>query len=130
MLGTKYHVYKHGVSGDQVVRTMSYSLPEELLPHIDVVAPTTYFGTLQSMKTTSFLEPETSLKSGIDSSAASLFPDCVPFVTPNCLRSMYNTTNYVPRNVNNTLGVAGYLNQFANYADLQAGQPRTFVRGS
>jgi len=122
MLGTKYHVYKHGVSSNQVVRTLSYSLPEELLFHIDVVAPTTYFGTLQSMKTTSSIESGFSLNSAIDSASPS---DCVTFVTPDCLRSLYNFEGYVPRQVSNKLGVAGFLDQFATYADLLVSQPRT-----
>lgn len=127
MLGTSYHVYKHGMSGDQVVRTLSYSLPDELLSHIDVVAPTTYFGTIQTMKTTSFLTP---LKSGIDFTTASHL-HCQQFVTPSCLRSMYNTKTYVPQKMAiNKLGVAGYLDQFANYADLQASQPWTVMQGS
>ncbi|KDR68709.1 hypothetical protein GALMADRAFT_215577 [Galerina marginata CBS 339.88] len=46
------NVYPHGPSGEEVVRTVRYSLPKELHSHIDVrvVAPTTYFGTLKSMR--------------------------------------------------------------------------------
>jgi hypothetical protein len=44
---------------------------------------------------------------------------------------MYNTEGYVPQKTDtNRLGVAGYLDQFANYDDLQAGQPRTYIRSS
>jgi len=120
LLGTKYHVYKHNVSRNQVVRTLSYSLPEELLCHIDVVAPTTYFGTLRSMKTTSSIESGISLNSAIDPASPS---HCVTFVTPDCLRSLYNFGGYVPQQATNKLGVAGFLDQFANYADLLVGDP-------
>jgi len=48
-------------------------------------------------------------------------PDiCVSEITPACLLALYNATEYKPTAANeNVLGVAGYLDQFANYADLQ-----------
>jgi tripeptidyl-peptidase-1 len=126
MLGTKYNVYQHGPSGEEVVRTLSYSLPKELHSHIDVVAPTTYFGTLRSMRKTSFLQPN--VKPITDEEAASLVlgsdaavpSSCATTITPTCLRDLYNTSTYVPAATNvNKLGVAGYLEEFANTADLQ-----------
>ena len=45
---------------------------------------------------------------------------CDEFITPDCLRALYNTSTYVPKATNvNKLGVAGYLDEFANDADLQ-----------
>ena len=120
-MGTKYHVYKHSKSGEEVVRTLSYSLPRELDSHVDLVAPTTYFGNLRTMKSTSSLKPKTSAKSATFTSPESpLF--CNAAVTPKCLQSMYKTIDYIPKSKKNKLGVAGYLDQFANYADLQVGQ--------
>ncbi len=122
MLGTKYNLYEHVQSGDQVVRTLSYSLPQELHYHIDVVVPTTYFGTMRSMKATSFLQPAIkpqSLKEGAHVPGALPF-GCGTIVTPACIRALYHTTEYVPSATGtNKLGVAGYLNEYANYADLQ-----------
>ncbi|KAF8903511.1 peptidase S8/S53 domain-containing protein [Gymnopilus junonius] len=127
MLGTKYDVYQHGPSGEQVVRTLSYSLPKELLSHVDVVTPTTYFGTLRSMKKTSFLQPDrkpltdeeaAALRFGSDAAVPS---SCASTITPTCLRDLYNTSTYIPAATNvNKLGVAGYLDEFANTADLQS----------
>ncbi|XP_006462127.1 hypothetical protein AGABI2DRAFT_193429 [Agaricus bisporus var. bisporus H97] len=121
MLGTKYNVYRHSKSGESVVRTMSYSLPSELHSHIDVVAPTTYFGTMKSMRVTSFLQPEIE---PVDPSAK---PSAAPasclsttVITPDCLRDLYNTADYVPSATSrNAIGIAGYLDEFANRADLQ-----------
>ncbi|KAH9479704.1 putative tripeptidyl-peptidase SED2 [Psilocybe cubensis] len=127
MLNTKYNVYEHGPSGEEVIRTLSYSLPQELHSHIDVVAPTTYFGTLRSMRKTSFLQPD--VKPITDEElAASLVPgsnaavpsSCSTTITPTCLRDLYNSSAYVPQaTATNKLGVAGYLQEFANLADLQ-----------
>ncbi|GLB43381.1 putative pro-kumamolisin, activation domain [Lyophyllum shimeji] len=124
MLGTKYNVYRHAASSEHVVRAMSYSLPRELHSHVDVVAPTTYFGTVRSMRKTSFLQPnaptlehDMSQELHVDAAVPS---SCSSTITPSCLRGLYNTTNYVPKATSvNMLGVAGYLGEYANRADLQ-----------
>ena len=118
MLGTKYNVYHHPKSSEYVVRTMGYSLPSALHGHVDVVAPTTYFGTMRSMRATSHLQPEIKpLGSNVEAKRDSI---CGAIVTPSCLRTLYNTATYTPAATNqNTLGVVGYSNQYGNHADLQ-----------
>lgn len=127
MLGTKYHVYKHLGSGDQVIRTLSYSLPEELLSHIDVVSPTTYFGTLQTMKTISSINSVTPITSPI---GGDFQPEevCENLSSPKCIRWLYNFTDEytIPSQPNNALGVAGFLGEHASQDDLQVGQPRNY----
>ena len=125
MLGTKYNVYRHIASSERVVRTMGYSLPRELHAHIDMAAPTTYFGTMRSMHAgTNFLKPQT--KFVTDASTPS---SCKSAITPTCLRTLYNTTNYVPLATNiNKLGVAGYLEEYANRDDLQVRECPGFVK--
>ncbi|KAG6846140.1 hypothetical protein H0H93_015778, partial [Arthromyces matolae] len=121
MLNTKYDVYHHPASNERVVRTLSYSLPRELHSHVDVVTPTTYFGTMRSMRTTSFLQPLKEEK--VDDSFAvdaSVPTSCNTAITISCLRTLYNTNSYVPAATSvNKLGVAGYLEEYANRADLQ-----------
>jgi tripeptidyl-peptidase-1 len=55
MLGTKYNIYRHTVTSETIVRTMSYNLPSAIHDHVNVVTPATYFGTTKSMKATSFV---------------------------------------------------------------------------
>jgi tripeptidyl-peptidase-1 len=122
LLDTKYAVYYHNASDSHIVRTTKYSIPSILLGHVDVVAPTTYFGTIKSMRATSFIQPsvpapaepeEATIEGTVPSS-------CSSTITPACLRALYNTVNYVPAATSkNTLGVAGYLQEYANKADLQ-----------
>ncbi|KAG2011221.1 tripeptidyl peptidase SED3 [Coprinopsis cinerea AmutBmut pab1-1] len=177
LLNTSYHTFLHRASNTAVLRTLSYSLPRILHEHVDLVSPTTYFGTIRSMRSASFLQPElvrpsewdsvvatstsdtvTDNRSGktssgssgsleavgvaVDSDPAGLVDDllgpvaeglaaasCNLFVTPACLRRLYNTTSYIPTlrqksegergNVQLGVGVAGYLDQFVNDADLQ-----------
>jgi tripeptidyl-peptidase-1 len=123
MLDAKYGVYKHVDTGETIVRTVGYSLPSVLHEHVSVVAPTTYFGTMRAMKShVLFQDPAdyqvSTLKTG--SPQAEIPDSCLKDITPACLFALYNATGYVPTATDkNVLGVAGYLEQFANYADLQ-----------
>ncbi|EAU89995.2 tripeptidyl peptidase SED3 [Coprinopsis cinerea okayama7 len=180
LLNTSYHTFLHRASNTTVLRTLSYSLPRILHEHVDLVSPTTYFGTIRSMRSMSFLQPELvrpsewdsvvatsstsdtpnfrsgktgSVSSEESSEAVGVAVDSQPdpaglvdallgpvaeglaaascnlFVTPACLRRLYNTTSYIPTlrqksegergNVLLGVGVAGYLDQFVNDADLQ-----------
>ena len=129
MMNATYNIYQHEATSEYIVRTMSYSLPSVLHPHVGVVTPTTYFGTMRSMRATSFLQPqvqpidndiETAPKLVGPTSLATVPSSCATTITPACLRALYNTSTYVPQATNvNKLGVAGYLDEFANDADLQ-----------
>jgi tripeptidyl-peptidase-1 len=129
LLSTKYHVYHHEPSGEKTMRTLSYSIPHILHQHIDMIAPTTYFGTFRTMRRTSFLQPEivgpldeadALADPVIDPILADIPPGCKLMITPACLRALYNSTNYVPKSSSrNQLGVAGYSGQYANDVDLQ-----------
>ncbi|KAF4612315.1 hypothetical protein D9613_003707 [Agrocybe pediades] len=137
LLNTEYHLYEHLSSGEQVIRTLRYSLPRELHAHVDVVAPTTYFGTLKSMKATSFLLPNVdpvsvgdyvaqaasekhSAGAASENNPGAVLPSCNNTITPACLRALYKTYDYTPASTDkNALGVVGYLNEFANKMDHQ-----------
>lgn len=129
MLGAKYEVYAHEESGESVVRTMGYSLPQSLHGHIDVVTPTTYFGSMRSKRSTSKIVPDRkiiddgfriAIRPGSDITVPS---SCGSSITPSCLRALYNSSTYVPAATSkNSLGIAGYLDEYANDADL-----KTFV---
>ncbi|KAG6826949.1 hypothetical protein H0H92_013786 [Tricholoma furcatifolium] len=122
MLDTKYNVYDHPASSERVVRTMSYSLPRELHPHVGVIAPTTYFGTMRSMRATSFLGPKPDQEEEVVtlSNDATVSSSCASAITLSCLQALYNTAGYTPAAADvNKLGVSGYLEEYANYADLQ-----------
>lgn len=111
-VGTKYNVYRNTKTSEDVVRTMGYSLPSVLHGHVDVVAPTTYFSSTRSMKATSFRVTE---KPGSKATVS-----CANTITPTCLKDLYNTTAYTPKATSsNKLGIVGYLEQYANRADLQ-----------
>jgi hypothetical protein len=123
----QYEVYTHPESGASAVRTLGYSLPRELLDHINVVTPTTYFSTLRSLRATSFVKAshtpvvdDGSVIHVAPGSDATVPSSCSSTITPACLRALYNTSSYTPAaTTKNSLGIAGYLEEYANDADLQ-----------
>ncbi|KAF8207886.1 tripeptidyl peptidase A [Mycena galopus ATCC 62051] len=128
MLDTKYHVWKHTTSGDYIVRTTSYSLPKDILDHVELIQPTTMFGTFKKLKST--ISSITQINSQTQSQdlppvfdqATGLTVDasCNTTVTITCLKEIYNAVGYTPSaHVGNSVGIAAYLNDFANRADLQ-----------
>ncbi|KAG0697324.1 peptidase S8/S53 domain-containing protein [Suillus ampliporus] len=127
MLDTTYHVYKRAETGESIVRTMSYSLPEILHEHVDLIQPTTMFARSKAFKSTlhwaTQLQPAVSSRSGgtITGPAGNqIDASCTSTVTVSCLRQLYNAVDYNTSATNgNELGITGYLEQYANNLDLQ-----------
>lgn len=130
MLDTKYRVFYNPSEDAYIVRTTSYSLPSAIHSHVALITPTTYFGNMRKMKATSFLQPgaktlneEEALKQHEEISIGGLATvpsSCGTTITPACLRALYNSSTYVPQATGtNSIGIAGYLEEFANDADLQ-----------
>ncbi|KAM6496121.1 subtilisin-like protein [Amanita muscaria] len=127
MLDTKYHVYKHEDSGDYLVRTTSYSLPEHLHEHIEVVQPTTMFGRIRRESSTSIFVDESADSQAdvaqrmITSGGITVDASCNTNITVTCLKEMYNATSYTPlKDGGNSIGITGYLEQYPNFQDLQS----------
>ncbi|KAF4619781.1 hypothetical protein D9613_004978 [Agrocybe pediades] len=131
MLDTKYHVWEHTESGDQLVRTTSYRLPSHLHEHIEVIQPTTMFGRFKGYKSTIYnIEeiPEVTTQQASAKAASfnalsgvTVDPSCNTTVTISCLKQLYNAVGYeASPDPRNSIGITGYLEQFANIQDLQS----------
>lgn len=117
----------YGDTGEAIVRTTSYSLPEYLHQHIEVVQPTTMFGQFREMRSTiSWPAPDESFLQNLASNGAELDSSglvdltCNHTITIRCLQQLYNTWSYVPEAVSNSIAVTGYLEQYANKQDLRS----------
>ncbi|KAG9317808.1 peptidase S8/S53 domain-containing protein [Chiua virens] len=127
MLDTKYHVYTHSDSGESIVRTTSYSLPESLHEHIELIQPTTMFTRLRPFKSTLHWSSTASAASQSPSTGSltgpagnPIDPSCNGTITITCLRQLYNAVGYNTSATNgNKLAVTAYLEQYANNQDLQ-----------
>ncbi|KAF8915388.1 peptidase S8/S53 domain-containing protein [Mucidula mucida] len=121
MLDTTYQVWKH-VDGTHLVRTTSYSLPDYLHPHIDSCNLRRSLGDGRNRTAMSSLKRSRPwLK---DYASKSPERDCRPClqtsITIDCLLQLYNATGFTPSAPGNSIGITGYLEQYANEADLQS----------
>lgn len=125
----KYHIWEHS-SGDTLVRTTSYSLPEHLYDHIELIQPTTLFSRFRPMKSSMHFDkkakpPTAPAKTAPAIRVPSAFngqvdASCNSVITVNCLKQIYNAVGYTPlANSGNQVAATGYLEQFASTSDLQ-----------
>ncbi|KAI9455151.1 subtilisin-like protein [Lactarius psammicola] len=129
MLGTEFRVWKHTQDGDVLVRTTEYSLPAHLDKHIELIQPTTAFNRAKRQGTPFFFSPDPETDtSSLPSNETIFLPvsgvivdkKCDKTITVSCLKQLYNAVGYVPQATNqNAIGITGYLEEFANFADLQ-----------
>lgn len=128
--GQEYHVWTHDKTGESVVRTTAYSIPEHLDEHVELVQPTTLFSRMKSLKTTFHINeaqekavapaaaPPISVPSA---SGGHVDASCNQTITITCLLQLYNAVGFKPSTKNgNEIGITGYLEEFANIQDLQS----------
>ncbi|KAJ7044783.1 tripeptidyl peptidase A [Mycena alexandri] len=119
MLGTEYYLWRH-TSGDVLVRTASYKLPQYLHEHIELVQPTTMFTRPKG----GVLHPEqgapmASVKPITPLTKPHVDPSCAMGITLSCIMQLYNAVGYKPRAIKkNAIGITGFLNEYANIRDL------------
>ena len=111
LLSTEFKYYAS--EGVQKLRTMAYSIPEDLVDHIDLVTPTTYFGktTPQAPTSTMHFPKNHVAPRQVNSSCANL-------ITPACIKELYNI-RYIPDpRSGSRIGFGSFLNQSARTQDL------------
>ncbi|KAH9057761.1 subtilisin-like protein [Lactarius vividus] len=117
ILDASYQLYQHVETNDAVIRTVSYSLPEVLHGHIQAIVPTTHFG----YPFTEGMRPQVHPSGGVMAREKEVLSSREEYVVPSYLRSLYKTLGYVPKATDrNTLGIAGYGNQYPSPQDLAA----------
>ncbi|KAF7307418.1 Family S53 protease-like protein [Mycena indigotica] len=121
LFGAKYTNFTHADIPDPIMRTLSMSLPSELVNHIDVVHPSTAFalpdpGPRKPIRLGGLPKRAATAPENCDVSDRN--PDNV--ITPACLQALYNIPATPATQENNALLVTGYQNQWAQIDDLQA----------
>ena len=84
------------------------------------------FGSFHEMKKTSHFQPNVQASALKDDSTVltlsglAVPTSCNTAITPTCLQDLYGTTGYTPKSTAvNSIGIAGYLNEFASTTDLR-----------
>ncbi|KAF8576677.1 family S53 protease-like protein [Ramaria rubella] len=113
LLGTKFSSFTNQQTGKQTIRTLSYSIPASLQGHIELIHPTTTFPA--SFGTPKFTTPVKARNLTSEAVPAS----CATTVTPDCLQALYGIPATKATQSSNKLGVSGFIDQFAQTADLK-----------
>lgn len=123
MLDTKFNLYQSIVKPSiSKIRTLQYSLPQELLQYIDLVTPTTRFAQIKpqgnEVHDKEIIGDIATIASAVNDTA------CNVTITPTCLRDLYNIKGFTPNPKQcGFIGVSGFLEQYAQYGDLAQWQP-------
>ncbi|KAG2137293.1 peptidase S8/S53 domain-containing protein [Suillus cothurnatus] len=128
LMNTEYNVYTH-VSGQEHVACEAYHLPEHIRTHVDFVLPSVNFDV--KLKRRSGSEPApaggigqpgvgiTPKTTGSVLQAVTELEQCDEYITPICLRALYELV-YVPvATEKNSYGIVEYTPQAYLQTDLQ-----------
>lgn len=122
LLDTTFAWYQYSAGGSPKLRTLSYSVPDELAGNIDLIQPTTRFGRLAAKKSTIF---DMQVLGSVDDDTDVANVDAAPSscnvnqITPDCIKSLYNI-KYKASAEGNLVAFASYLEEYARYSDLQS----------
>ncbi|KAK5653455.1 hypothetical protein OQA88_8941 [Cercophora sp. LCS_1] len=131
LLNTTFNWYEYEGGGGPKLRTLSYSVPEHVADHIDLVQPTTRFGRFGTQGSTIFemhrVEEAVAIATkttAFVANAADDAPACASTITPACLRWLYNVNYTASAGPENRVAFTSYLEQYARYSDLEMFQGR------
>ncbi|KAI0823314.1 family S53 protease [Trametes gibbosa] len=117
LLDADFSIFTHQETGQTSIRTLAYSIPADLKAHIDLVHPTITFpnpfARLPAMISPPKIKPTANLTSN------AVPASCSSVITPACLQALYNIPTTAAKVASNKLAVSGFIEQFANQADLK-----------
>ncbi|KAF7364430.1 Family S53 protease-like protein [Mycena sanguinolenta] len=114
LFATKFERFTHPALNGPITRTLSVSLPSELVGHVDVIHPTTAFVS-QDVR----LVPRMRRLTGRDGPASSCnSSDPAGVITPTCLQELYGIPSTPATETSNALLATGYEDFWAQQADL------------
>jgi tripeptidyl-peptidase-1 len=125
LLDTQFQWYTSEERRVRTLRTLQYSVPDDVADHIYMIQPTTRFGAINAMHSTSRAKELTGShlaaleghRSGVKTGGAS--DQCGTIVTPTCLKKQYGIGNYTAdAKSGSKIAFSSYLKEYARYSDL------------
>ncbi|KAJ7248939.1 family S53 protease-like protein [Mycena rebaudengoi] len=117
VFGAQFEKFSHASLTEPITRTLTISLPSELIGHVDVVHPSTSFtGPNPRFARLPFDLHSSEKRTEPVASCNSSTPDGI--VTPTCLQKIYGIPSTPATQKNNTIFVTGYLGTSPNRTDL------------
>ncbi|KAI0675069.1 family S53 protease [Trametes maxima] len=120
LLDADFGVFTHEETGQTSIRTLAYSIPADLKGHVDLVHPTVTFPNPFARLPAMVTPPKA--KKAVNLTSDAVPASCSSTITPACLQALYGIPTAPAKVSSNKLGVSGFIEQFANQADL-----RTFL---
>ncbi|TIA76390.1 subtilisin-like protein [Aureobasidium pullulans] len=129
VFGANFTTFKDESTGVEKLRTLQYSVPDEISSHVDFVSPTTFFGRTNAESALRLpenvgverREPVSEPQSGLTKRAlacVSYSARGTAYLGPDCWKQVYNVT-YVPdASSGSRIGFGSFLNESAIEADL------------
>jgi tripeptidyl-peptidase I len=124
LLDTNFKTYTDAVGASRL-RTTEYSIPESLVGHIDLIAPTTYFGKTKAMRAAlsgrSKSKHQTPSKPPASCEGSIVYDnETYAAFAPDCIRTEYNVNGYTPKvSSGSKIAFGSFLNQSASFSDLE-----------
>ncbi|CAN8104469.1 unnamed protein product [Discula destructiva] len=128
LLNGSYAYYSH--NGLTKLRTLSYTIPEDVEPYVALVDPGIYFGNTKA----AIVVPEpgreitnppplqgslAKRQNSTGQTGPTVDPACASILTPACVKALYNVGNYTPSATSGaSIGFGSFLNESAIFADL------------
>lgn len=124
LLDANFQYYVNTNWNVERLRTLEYSIPESLRPHVNLVTPTTRFGQLHPQHATKHGKA-VAADEAFKKQAVSGNVDCDKVITPQCLKDLYSIGNYTASATSgNKVAFASYLDQYARHSDLKIFQDK------
>jgi tripeptidyl-peptidase-1 len=128
MMKTKFLTYRHVLDNrSDAIRTTKVELPRNVMPHIKMIHPTTRFIQIREQSSDiSRIRDEPLAVARFEASAnehqVAPSQSCNYTITPTCLRELYNIKGVEIKDPSKvgSIGVAGFLRQYARFNDLDA----------
>ncbi|KAJ7656027.1 family S53 protease-like protein [Mycena polygramma] len=116
LFNAQYEIFTHPAMADPILRTLSVSLPTQLVGVVNVLHPSTEFGEPNAR-----LVPATPREKRQDASCDTSVASGA--ITPACLQALYGISSApatASTNITNPLLVTGYVAEWAQIADLKS----------
>ncbi|KAF2703800.1 subtilisin-like protein [Pleomassaria siparia CBS 279.74] len=114
MLDTQFNYYvSQEKKPRKVLRTLEYSVPDDVARYINLVQPTTRFAAIRANHETS-----REIYSIQIAATANTTVNCDAAITPACLKTLYKIDYTPDANSGSKAAFASYLEEYARYTDL------------
>jgi tripeptidyl-peptidase-1 len=97
----------------KVLRTLEYSVPDDVVAHINLVQPTTRFAAIRANHETEHEIVGLQVAAAVNSTV-----NCDTSITPECLKKLYKIDYKPDAKSGSKAAFASYLEQYARYSDL------------